>query len=61
MLENILKRTIDYGQFGLPCFTQRIDKVLNKYQTDDSGDVEYKFNTWVGEILNFFLMMVNLI
>ena len=44
MLDHILKRTIDYGPFGLPSFTQRVDKVLNTYQTDDSGDVEYKFN-----------------
>ena len=54
MLENILKRTVDYGQFGLPCFTQRIDKVVNKYQTDNSGDVEYKFNNMGWRDSKFF-------
>ena len=44
MLDHILKRTIESGTYGLPSFTQRVDKVLNIYQTDESGDVEYKFN-----------------
>ena len=54
MLEHTLKRTIDYGPFRLPCFTQRIDNVLNKYQTDDSGDVEYKFNNMGWRDSKFF-------
>jgi len=50
MLENILKRKYYNGPYNLPCFTQRVNKVLNEYQTDESGDVEYKFNNmgWRG-------------